>query len=137
MKVKFLGTAAAEGVPALFCAACAAAVVPAPLPQRLLLFLVSLLFVFFSACFALFLGIKKPNLAWTNEITPIKQSMSVLLALLGAWVYAIVLVGVYLLAGWRLGGTGYLAVFALVTAALAVLLYLWLKKRGSALFTAL
>ena len=63
--------------------------------------------------------------------------MSVLLALLGAWVYAIVLVGVYLLAGWRLGGTDYLAVFALVTAALAVLLYLWLKKRGSALFAAL
>ena len=51
------------GVPALFCAACAAAVVSASLPQRLLLFLVSLLFVFFSACFALFLGIKKPNLA--------------------------------------------------------------------------
>ena len=125
------------GVPALFCAACAAAVVSASLPQRLLLFLVSLLFVFFSACFALFLGIKKPNLAWTNEITPIKQSMSVLLALLGAWVYAIVLIGVYLLAGWRLGGTGYLAVFALFTAALSVLLYLWLKKRGSALFAAL
>ena len=97
----------------------------------------TLLFVFFSACFALFLGIKKPNLAWTNEIKPIKQSMSVLLALLGARVYVIVLVGVYLLAGWRPGGTGYLAVFALLTAALAVLLYLWLKKRGSALFTAL
>ena len=39
------------------------------------------------------MDLKRPNLVWTNEITVIKQRLTVLLAMLGGWVYA-ALVGV-------------------------------------------
>lgn len=42
-------------------------------------------FVFFMALLDLLLGLKLPNLSWTNELTPIKQSLAVFLALFGGW----------------------------------------------------
>lgn len=52
-----------------------------------------------SALAALALGLRLPNLTWTNEITPIKQGGSVMLALFVNWFYAIALGGLYFLCG--------------------------------------
>ena len=85
----------------------------------------------------LFLGLKMPNLTWTSEITPIKQSACVVIALLGGWAYALLLGGGYLLAGWHLGAALYMGCFAAATLAACAVLYLWLKKRGGAVLAAL
>ena len=98
---------------------------------------VSLLFTAFSALLGLFLGLRMPNLTWTREIIPIKQSASVAIALFGGWGYAAVLGGGYLLAGWRLGAVWYLGCFAAATLLACLALYLWLKKRGGAVLAAL
>ena len=103
--------------------------------ERVLLVLVPMLYVFFSALFGLFLGVKMPNLTWTNELAPIKQSASVMIALLGGWAYGVALAGLYLAFAWRLGLTLYLALFALVTAVGCVVLYRWLKTRGAEIFS--
>ena len=123
------------GIPALFCCVCVQFLCPVSPVERVLLVLVPMLYVLFSALFGLFLGVKLPNLTWTNELAPIKQSASVMIALLGGWAYGVALAGLYLAFAWRLGLTLYLALFALVTAVGCVVLYRWLKTRGAEIFS--
>ena len=86
---------------------------------------------------ALALGLRLPNLTWTNEITPIRQGGSVMLALFVIWIYAIALGGLYFLCGKALGAAAYLALAAAVTAVVCALLLRWLKRRGTRIFAAL
>ena len=66
-----------------------------------------------------------------------KQGMPVMLALLGGWLYA-VLVGVGgVLLGKVMPPALALGLFAVATLVLSVVLYRWLKTKGSALFAAL
>lgn len=98
---------------------------------------VALLYTLLSALAALALGLRLPNLTWTNEITPIKQGGSVMLALFVNWLYAIALGGLYFLCGRYLSAAAYLALAAAVTAVVCALLLRWVKTRGTRIFAAL
>ena len=127
-----------SGIPTLFCAICAAAVCAQNAAQGVLLLAVSALYALFSALLGLTLGVKMPNLTWTSEIAPIKQSGSVMIALFGGWAYALALGGLYLLFAARvMSAELYLLIFAAVTAVASALLYSWLKTRGARIFAAL
>ena len=89
------------------------------------------------ALFGLFAGLKLPNLTWTNEITPIKQGGSVMLALFGGFVYAGLLPLAYFLGASALGLSACLGIYLGLTLALAAVLYVWLRRRGAAVFAAL
>ena len=78
-----------------------------------------------------------PNLNWTNEITPIKQSASVGITLLVNIVYPIIYGAGFFIVGYKAGYAAYMAAFSGFTLALSAVLYLWLKKKGSAAFAAL
>lgn len=90
------------GIPVLFCAVCMTIILQAEPLLVILLILLPLLYTVFSALFGLYLGLKMPNLTWTNEIAPIKQSMCVTIALFGGWGYTAVLGVVYLVCGYRM-----------------------------------
>ena len=108
------------------------------MPELLLSALVLAAYVLFSALFGLFLGVKMPNLSWTSEITPIKQSAPVTFALLSGFAdTALLCLGFMLLGGWRLGLAGYMAAAAALTLALCALLYRWLRTKGCARFASL
>lgn len=124
-------------VPAAVCLLCAVLAISMTAAEAVLMVVISLLFVELSALLGLFLGLKMPNLTWTSEIAPIKQSACVTIALFGGWGYAAVLGGGYLLAGWHLGAALYMGCFAAATLAVCIVLYLWLKKRGGAVLAAL
>ena len=124
-------------VPAAVCLLCAVLAISMTAAEAVLMVVISLLFVALSALLGLFLGLKMPNLTWTSEIAPIKQSACVTIALFGGWAYALLLGGGYLLAGWRLGAVWYLGCFAAATLLACLALYLWLKKRGGAVLAAL
>ena len=127
-----------SGIPALLCVICAAMIYPFTPIELLLTVLFVGLFVLFMAVFGLFLGIKMPNLSWTNEMTPIKQSASVMLSLLGGFVYVALFCVVYLLVGSRwMRFEIYMAIFTVLTAGLCALLCGWLKKKGSKILAAL
>ena len=96
-----------------------------------------LIIILFTALLNLFLGLKMPNLHWTSEITPIKQSGAVAIALLGGWAYAAAMAALYFLVGRHMGFAAYMAAFLALTLAAAVLLYIWVRKRGCAIFASL
>lgn len=125
------------GIPVLLCLLCGAIAFALPAAESLLCAAVVLLFTAFSALFGLFLGVKMPNLTWTNELAPIKQSACVAIALFVGWVYSMLLLVGYLLAGERLGACLYLTCCAALTLALCVPLLLWLRKKGARTFAAL
>lgn len=125
------------GVPVLFCALCMVITLPGGALEKVLLVVVALLYTLLSALAALALGLKMPNLTWTNETTPIKQSGCVMLSLFANWFYAIALGGLYFLCGNVLSAAAYLAIFAVVTAAGSALLLRWVKKQGARIFAAL
>lgn len=124
-------------MPAAVLGVCLAAVCGLPAVQTVLMLAVAAAFLVFSALLDLFLGLKMPNLHWTSEITPVKQGGAVALALLGGFVYAAVLAGLYFLLGWRIGFAAYMGAFLIVTLAATVLLSIWMKKKGCAIFAAL
>lgn len=125
-------------VPAAFCVGCIAAAYPMPAVQLLLFAVLTGSFLLFFALIGLTIGLKMPNLTWTNEIMPIKQSGAVMLVLLAGIVYPMLLAAGYLLLpGWRLGCAVYMGVFAAVTLVLCALLYRWLQKKGTVIFASL
>lgn len=125
------------GIPSLFCVFCVVPFLPCTPVETAGIILLIVLYVLLSACFALFTGVKMPNLTWTNEIAPIKQSMGVMLAMLGGWAYAVALAGIYLTAGWKIGLLCYLSIASLITLFLSAVLYVWLKKCGTKIFATL
>lgn len=91
-------------------------------------------FVLLSACFGLFLNLLHPNLTWTNETAPIKQSLPTTLALFGGWgLIALLGFGYYHLAPY-LSATLYLGLSFLFFALLCAALLLWLRRRGAEIF---
>ena len=125
------------GVPMLFAAVCAAIVVPASAAVKALVFITPLIFSAFSAAFHMTVGVKMPILNWTNEIVPIKQSGSVMIALFGGWAVCAVPAGLYLLVGYKFGAAPFLLLCAVLLAAAGLVLLRWLDSKGSRLFAEL
>ena len=123
--------------PVLFASVSALFVLRPSLAASVAVVVLPLLYVLLSALFGLMLGVRNANLVWTNEIIPIKQSVSVMLALLSGWGYAAVFVLGVLFLGAFVSVPVFAAVFAVLTAALCILLYRWLRTRGAARFAAL
>lgn len=117
-------------IPLVFTAVCAAIVVDGTVLQRIILIILPLLMEVFFACFGLVLGLLFPNLKWTNEISPIKQSLSVFIAIFGGWVLAAGMLAGYLLTNWSLGVESYVAIYGGVIVIGVILSYMWIVTKG-------
>ena len=120
--------------PLLFCSVCFAIALKPDIFSLLLLIIYPIIYAFFSACFGLIIGVLKPNLTWTNEITPIKQSLPVFLVLFSGWIYAGIIILCYFLLKKLVTVAVFLTLAAALTAIAAVLMLCWLKKQGSRRF---
>lgn len=127
---------------------------PAPVMAALCV-LIALLFIVLTASLGLTMNLKRPNLSWTNEIIPIKQSAAVMAALLGGMAIAAVIAGVYILmeiffglfgtsgiAGASGGFNGfaasaYFAVVCVLLLAVCGTLLRWIFTKGTKVFKAL
>ena len=137
LRAKLLVQVLITGVPMLLASVCVVLAVRPGLPAAALLVVMPQVFVWLSAAFGLTMDLKRPNLTWTNEITVIKQRLTVLLAMLGGWVYAVVIGLLYLLVLPSWSAAWYLLACTALTALLTALLLRWLRTRGAAIFTAL
>ena len=126
------------GLPLLLCIICTAVVYPLNPIQLLMMLLFAGSYALLMALFGLFLGVKMPILTWTNEIVPIKQGGAVVITLFGGFGYTMLLLfGFMLLPGWVLGFYRYMSCFVGANLFLCVCIFLWLKKKGTACFSAL
>ena len=94
-------------------------------------------FTMFCAAFGLVLNLKKPNLTWTNETVPVKQSFSVAVHMFSGWGIA----AVFGLAGYALmgfvGTDPCILGFAIIMIFAARILNGWLRKKGTRIFSEL
>ena len=118
----------------LFASVCAALVIKAPPAETLALLALPQLFALFFALLGLTLDLRHANLQWTNELSPIKQSLPVTVVILGSFFYAAALAGIYLLLTPSFGVALYLWGFAAVTGVACLILYLWLRRKGGKVF---
>lgn len=96
-----------------------------------------LLFIVLMASFGLFLNLKMPNLNWTSEIVPIKQSMSVMIALFGGWIIIIALAGLYALLDSVLSPLVYLLLVCALFLAFCIMIIRWIFTKGAHIFSSL
>lgn len=122
--------------PALLCSVCSAAVIRASAMEWLALLLLPLFYCVAMAALGLTLGTLRANVHWTNEITPIKQSLAIMFVLFAGWILAAV-PAAYLLLWDRISFALWIALIALVYLVLSVLLIAWLKTSGARRFAAL
>lgn len=105
-----------------------------------LLTLVLCVFVWLSGLVGLRLGVKKPSFNWTNETTPIKQSLNPLLVWLLGTAVAITIPGLYFLLGYfgvSVDPMLCLGLWLALLTALSLLSQRWLDTKGAAIFDAL
>ena len=121
-------------IPTLFCSACAATTLSGDALLTATVVGVPVLFSVLMACFDLTIGTARANVRWTNEISPIKQSLAVIIALFGGWVFSLLPGGAYLLLRDRLPYWAYLTLVLAVFAAATALLLLWIRTRGAKRF---
>lgn len=95
------------------------------------------LFVILSAELGLVINLKSPNLDWTSEIVPIKQSTGVLFALFGGWAIVLLLGALYFLVMTFIPPLVYLIIITVLLAVACLLTMMWLKNRGSKIFASL
>ena len=123
------------GAATVFAAACLLIALPFGWAEGLLLMAFAVSFVLSFGMASVSLGLRLPNLTWTNEIVPIKQSGAVLIAVLGGFAYTAVFAGLFFLV--KPDPTLYLTLAILLNLLLAAALYVWLKKCGVKRFEAL
>lgn len=123
-------------VPLLLAGVCAAVALQASVMELIYILLIPVLYSVLLSALGLAIGTVRADLHWTNEIAPVKQSISVLFILLIGWVLALLPAG-YLLLGDRLGLPLYLALLAGVYGGLAAMQIAWLKTRGARRFAEL
>ena len=124
-------------IPALFCSVCILIAFRPGLWLGSMVVLLPILYVAFTAFFDLFLNLKFPNLTWTSEIAPIRQSLPTTLAIFDGWGYILLLFGGGYLLHSRMCVELYLMLACAVTAVLTAVLYRWMKTKGTKVFAGL
>ena len=89
--------------------------------------------IFFSS---VFLSLSFVNLTWTNEMTPIKQSAPVMIAIFGGWALSALFVGLYILLNYLFGFPValLLGIFILVFIGITALIVRYFNGKGGQKF---
>lgn len=94
-------------------------------------------FTLFMATFGLFINLKMPNLNWTSEIVPIKQSMGVMLVLFGSWAVVAAMAGLYFLLRDIMSPLIYGICAGGVLLVAVIYLFHWIRTKGAEIFETL
>ena len=109
----------------------------ADLPTVLAVAAVSTAFTWFMADAGLVINLLCPNLNWTNEAVPVKQSLAVFICLFGAWLLGMGLVGLGFVATLLMPAWAFLGLVTVVMAGFSALLEWWLPTVGARKFARL
>ena len=122
---------------ALLCSVCSSIALKTPVFSAVAAIAASVAFVFLSACFGLFLNLKMPDLGWTTEAAPIKQSFCSFLAMFGSMIFAIIMAGIAAACALVMPDFIGMIISLVIIAGVSVALYMYIIKRGTAIFSEL
>jgi ABC-2 type transport system permease protein len=125
------------GPPALLCALVFGLVLRLEPLCLLAGLLIVLLDVWAMADLGLALNLWKPNLSWTNETAPVKQSLPVLLTMVFGWLLAVAVTAACFALSRVMAMPAAMLLGALLPALLLLGLERWLRRRGTAIFEGL
>ncbi|HBF15293.1 MAG TPA: hypothetical protein DDW30_06385 [Clostridiales bacterium] len=123
--------------PVLLCSVVGVVILRPSVLSAVLLLVLPQVSVLFQSMFGLVLNLHRPSLNWSNEIYPIKQSMSVFIALFGGWVIGLLPLAIYLPLGGILGADACLGIYLVLLLGACTGMLLWLKGRGARIFAEL
>lgn len=125
------------GIPILLCSVISLILLKPTVFLGISLIVLPQLFVLFTALFGLTVNLKRPNLNWTNEIVPIKQNLGVVIVMFSNMIIgALFIVGLFLL-GSFININLYVALFTAVMLIVNILIFNWLKVKGTKIFASL
>ena len=141
LKSKLLVQLTVTGVPLIICDICVLLTVKTGVIEKLFIVLITILFMLLQAFGGLALGIMRPNFTWTNEIVPIKQSMNMFIEIFGSFILTAGILVPFLLIrygiGYKISVIVYLLIVAGVLLLADLLLYRWLRVKGTDKFAQL
>ena len=123
--------------PALFATVCLLIAATPTLPFFFLIPVAMLSFILLIALFGLFINLKMPNLTWTSEVVPVKQSAAVTVTLLGSWGVVLALGALYVPLRHHLPAALYLCICCAAFLGVCATLYAWLRRKGTKIFATL
>lgn len=94
-------------------------------------------FLVLYALFGAFIGLKMPIMNWTNEITPIKQNVGVMISTFVGFVFAAIPLLYLVSSVGKIGYDAFLGILTVISVVLCVPLFVWLKKKGSVIYQTL
>ncbi|MBO4356420.1 MAG: hypothetical protein J5850_06170, partial [Clostridia bacterium] len=124
-------------VPLLFAITVAQIVCPFSITERIFVVIIPVLFAAFNSLFDLFMNVLMPNLTWTSEIYPIKQSMSVFISVFTGMVYTGLCTVLFVFLVPFVGITVYYLIITALTLVASLLILRWLDTKGSRKFSIL
>ena len=124
-------------IPLAVTAVCVLAVIRPSAAQALLFLAVCLSYTLLYALFGLCIGLKMANLSWTSENTPIKQGGAVAITMFSGMGAAVAPMLIFVFIAYPLGAVPFMAICTGVYLVISLLLFLWLKGRGSEHFASL
>ncbi len=137
LKGKLLLHLILTGIPVIFGCISIMIALDLDITIKIVMVIVPITYTIFMALFGLFLAIKMPNLTWTNETAVLKQSAGILIAVFGGSIISLLILGLYFVFGHKMGIMIYLLLLSCIFVVLSVILYIWLKKKGSKIFQTL
>jgi len=102
--------------------------------SAVLVILTGVLSVCFLALLGLAMNLKMPNLSWTSELVPIKQSAPVAIVMFGGWGIVMIFGGLYYLLRNTISPLLFLSIINGVFLAVNVFLYRWTVTAGARIF---
>ncbi len=127
-----------SGVSALVLSVVCVVVLPMDVFCAVLLPILALVLNFLFAVIGLALNLKFPNFDWTNEVVPVKQGMSVGLAMLAGMgvtaFFAIVYLVLTMALSLHVPAALFLLAVLIICGAVSALIYAWICKRGTKIF---
>lgn len=117
-------------IPAVFCGICLILVCSCTWGEGILGVLFLIEFSIFMTLFGLTVGLLFPNLTWTNELAPIKQSISVMIPITGGWILTALMIFLYLVCGPITGNIIFLLLVDVALTGGIAAFYVLLKRWG-------
>ena len=126
-----------NSIPSLICCAILGFVLGLDVLTVLLMLVCVAVYVMFSANEGVWLNLRHPNMNWTNEAVPIKQSFPVFISLFGGFIIAALIGAGGFFLGFFLNAYVYFPVLTVLFAVLSLLIGRWLRRRGREIFAEL